>query len=187
MIIEKMRELFDTTPEKYVFIDSGKLFVEGAVNVIYGEKAAGKTYSLLKYLRGEGIVPIFVDFDRNEVDTSTVHYFKGSGKLMEFLEENDTEGNVIIVDHLDGFSNGKYMTEDDATVVVNRLSKLGTIILLAHATAYRSSTRKSLAFRGNDKIVNNALTVYRIENEDLHIEKNRSIDTAVLKQWMRDV
>jgi len=183
MLLDLLLSEFKEETIVYSYVDKENLFLTGGLNIVYGEKAVGKTYCVLKALKQSGITPVFIDYDKNEVDITR---FRGSDLLIEKVIEASTVDDVVVIDHLDGFSKGKYMSEEDATTVLKRLSRIqATIILLAHATTLRSATRKSNYFRGNDKIANNADTVYRLENNNLYIEKKRGSSLNIIKDWMR--
>jgi len=185
MLLEILLSKYKEDTLVYEYIDKEELFIKGKLNIVYGEKSAGKTTSVLKALNSSGIKPIYIDWDNNELYADAVR-FSGSVELLYDVIEHSTKQDIIVIDHLDGMSNGKYMSEDDATRVLDILTSIdATVILLAHATAFKSATKKQLSFRGNDKIANNALTVYRLEDGNLHIEKRRGKDNDTIEQWHR--
>ena len=164
----------------YSYIDENKLFIKGGLNIVYGEKDAGKTYSVLKYLDD----PIFIDYDRNAKVANETR-FSGSKAIIDDIIDSSTEDDVVVIDHLDGLSFGKYMSEEDATLVVDKLKSMKcTVILLAHATLYKTAMKKAVSFRGNDKVGNNADTVYSLIDNTLRSEKRRG-GAIVINDWMR--
>ncbi len=181
-------EKYKVKKMKYEYIDKESLFIKNAINIIYGDKFSGKTYSTIKHLNLSDINPIHIDFDNNpNIEDLNYFSFGGSNDIFDDIVEGS---GIIIIDHLDGFSNGKYMKEEDATKIVNKLKKLSiknTIILLAHATVLRTASGKYVEyFRGNDKIVNNADTVYHLTQNNLEIEKHRGSNGETILNWMRE-
>jgi len=179
---------------EYKYIDTDKLFLQNGINIIYGEKFQGKTVSTLMYLQQEGIEPMLIDFDRNPKykNLNYVHLVGSSDMVKDIIEHeavDNEEPPVIVVDTLDGLVHGKYMTEEDASkvvVVLKELAKVSTVILLAHATIQRTAVRKSVHFRGNEKIVNSADTVYKLMDTTLFVEKNRGYEGDLeIAEWMR--
>jgi hypothetical protein len=184
MLLEILLKKYKEEKLFYSYIDKDELFVKGKLNIVYGEKAAGKTTSVLKYLNSCNIKPFYIDYDSNEINYN-VYRFVGCDNLIKDIIEFSSVDDVIVIDHLDGLSNGRYMSEEDATKVLTVLSNIkATVILLAHATAFKSATKKQLSFRGNDKIANNALTVYRLQDNNLYIEKRRNKNNETIIDWM---
>jgi len=180
MLKDLLLNEFKEQTVSYSYVDSNELFVKGGINIVYGEKNAGKTYSVLKYLKN----PVFIDYDMNAKVADEIR-FVGTADIIKFITDNSTPDDIVVIDHLDGFSNGRYMSEEDATAVVNKLKAIpATVILLAHATVYRTAIKKSVTFRGNDKIGNNADTVYSLIDGTLKTEKRRG-GSKVLVDWMR--
>lgn len=190
-LIEKYGKL---KPMEYKYIDTDKLFLQNGINIVYGEKFQGKTVSTLMYLQQEGIEPMLIDFDRNPKykNINYIHLVGSSDMIKDIIEHesiDNEEPPVIVIDTLDGLVHGKYMTEEDASkvvVVLKELAEVSTVILLAHATIQRTAVRKSVNFRGNEKIVNSADTVYKLMDTTLFVEKNRGYDGELeLIEWMR--
>ena len=181
MLKELLLKEFNEETVVYSYVDKDKLFLRGGLNIVYGEKNAGKTHSVLKYLEN----PVFIDYDMNE-KVSDETRFAGCNEIIEFIASRSTADDIIVIDHLDGLSNGRYMSEDDATAVVGVLKSIpATVILIAHATVHRTATKKSVSFRGNDKIGNNADTVYSLIDGVLRSEKRRGGHVEI-QNWMRD-
>jgi len=175
---------------KYEYIDKEELFLKNGINIVYGDKCTGKTTSVIKALNRNSIEPIVLDYDNNpRIEGLKYINVPGSKEVIEDILNLESNHEVIIIDHLDGFANGDYMSEERASIIIDILKGLRekhTVILLAHATMYRSATRVSYAFRGNDKIPNNADTVYSLNNKaTLVIEKRRGTAKADINNWMR--
>jgi predicted AAA+ superfamily ATPase len=178
----------ESSMEEYEFVDDDKLFVKSGINVLYGRKAVGKTYSLLKYLDSCGIVPVFIDTDRNPKLPFPVHYFRFQPKMLTEIADYTGSSDIIVIDHLAGISGNNYMSEQDSSVIIDALNRLlpATVILLAHSTLQTTATRERETWRGNDSIVNTADRVFRLEpGGNLVFEKARLDDREVIDEWMR--
>jgi len=163
--------LLDKYGEKYMeyeYIDKEQLFLKNGINIVYGDKCTGKTTSVITALNKSDIEPIVLDYDNNpQIKELKYINIRGSKEVVLDILELKSNHEVLIIDHLDGFANGDYMSEERASIIIDTLKGLRekhTVILLAHATMYRSATKVSYAFRGNDKIPNNADTVYSLNN-----------------------
>lgn len=176
---------------EYEYIDEDKLFLKNGVNIVYGDKCVGKTTSTIMCLNKSGVVPILLDYDYNpKIDGCQYDGIKGSNIVLQDVIDNGTGDDVVIIDHLDGFSGGRYMDEKDATIISQKLRELAnvvTVILLAHATVLRTAGgRTSEYFRGSDKISNTSDTVYRLSREStLYTEKRRGSVMKDIEKWMR--
>ena len=125
----------------------GDLIPRGRTTLLHGRSGSGKSYSMLKYFKECGVVPVFIDFDHNEEYNSSdiVHIY--GPKLADDLFGDDKElaGSILkeLVDRvvvIDTYAMTKLHLESVKKVhsFIDALNDNGcTVVVVAH-TAYYS-------------------------------------------------
>ncbi len=80
----------------------GELVPKNRLTVLHGLQGSGKTYSLIKMLNNEAIIPIYIDLDHTD-GISRLDYVRVSAKLihtvlLKGLDMSELENRVIIID-----------------------------------------------------------------------------------------
>ena len=121
--------------------------------LIYGNSGAGKTYSTVKHLNKNKIIPILLDFDNNP--------------KIDDLEFSAIDGGVF-VNQFRGLINQDYLKEEKE-LIKNKLKKLTTEYFTIYKTTINPTSETHKLSVPSDKMMNTMFMKYPLF-DDLHDE-----------------
>ena len=160
--------------------------------LLHGRSGCGKTFSLLKFFEDQGIRPVLLDFDDNDISFDAMHI--DGDRFIRALSLNDSllvelEKHVVIIDTyaMASISLKKHL---DCTVQEFVDSLDATIIVIAHTVYYSGKPAEaSVPFEFANHVscrlhLHNDVKITKVNNY-LEVEKLRGKGSYNIIDWMR--
>ncbi len=170
----------------------GNLIPRDKTTLLHGRSGCGKTFGILKFFEQQGIRPVLLDFDDNDITTDALHI--DGDRFLRALSLNDglhieLEKQVIIIDTyaMAAISLKKHL---DCSVEDFVKSLDATIIVISHTVYYSGKPAEaSVPFEFANHVscrlhLHNDVKMTKV-NDYLEIEKLRGKGSFNILNWMR--
>ncbi len=187
----------------------GGIIPKNRFTLLHGPQGSGKTYSVIKMLNAEGIIPLYIDFDHSD-GIDKLQFYRLSKNLLNFLlspnEETDfaeLKGEVVILDTYtriheelkhSGLTDAEILTAFEYLVETYDI----TLIVIGHTRLF---VGKDGIFQDNTFLTRGASEELFLEKTEykktknaeayieyaLHVQKGRGTGGArIIQNWMRE-
>ena len=160
----------------------GGLFPKNKITLLTGLPGTGKSYSTIKFLNKNNIVPIYFNLDHSEIGNLESDMFDNNDLVELMNSENkytDLENKVIVIDT---YSRLESLTEKRDRELVDLLESLVetynfTLIILAHPEDY---VGRDSIFKDNTTLVRNCYEHIHLEAKITSSTKNKETTITVM-------